>query len=307
MNFVQQLLRTCSNGHEAARARDLGDDASPVLPHFGNWKTESGKIGNLFEARVCVITAGDLPGTLEKVTDGRPGAEARPVLERPLEPMDERREKQRGVRDASRDDDLGAGREGVHDRRRTEVGVGGHERVAECADGLTCVLKNVRPASDLVDHVIAGDSRDLQPAQAEAPGDLPNQVRSGERIGRAHVRDNRDVLRVTRGKYAAHPFGQQRIEAGGRRSRSCLLRQRDRPFGQTFEDQIVEAAALGELHGRLDSIAGVAGAATDPDRFHSVSTPNRTANAELSHPFINRAYRAYSAYKSYKSYLKLEV
>ena len=45
--------------------------------------------------------------------------------------------------------------------------------------------------------------------------------------------------------------------------RLCLLRDGNRAFGQALEDQVVQVAAGGQLHGRLDAIAGIPRAGAD--------------------------------------------
>ena len=58
------------------------------------------------------------------------------------------------------------------------------------------------------------------------------------------------------------------IEARVRVAQPLQLGERDGALGQAFEHQIVEAAPLGQLDGRLDAIAGKARAGSDPDRLH---------------------------------------
>ena len=68
------------------------------------------------------------------------------------------------------------------------------------------------------------------------------------------------------GQHGVHALVEQRIESGVGVRRLRLLRQRDRPLGQALEDEDVEIAALDELDGRLDAVAGIAGAAADAQR-----------------------------------------
>jgi len=46
-----------------------------------------------------------------------------------------------------------------------------------------------------------------------------------------------------------------------------LLRQRNGPLAQAFEDEIIKRTARGEIDRRLDAIAGVTGANADPNGF----------------------------------------
>ncbi len=95
-------------------------------------------------------------------------------------------------------------------------------------------------------------------------------------------------LRGAGRQHRAHPLGEQRIVAGSRIVHPAELRQGDGALGQALEDEVVEPPVLGELHGRLDPIAGVAGAAADPDRRpHSGNTPKTIAAATISSDAAN--------------------
>src|SRR5262249_6541207 len=103
--------------------------------------------------------------------------------------------------------------------------------------------------------------------------------RRGMRVRGAHVGDDADAALPRFGQHGLHALVETRVES---RSSVCglrLLRQRDRPFRQTLEDEDVEIPALDQLDGPLDAIAGVSRSAADAKRAlgHSGNTPNSTA------------------------------
>ena len=69
---------------------------------------------------------------------------------------------------------------------------------------------------------------------------------------------------------------EHRVEPTRRILRASLLRQRDRPLGEALEDQVVEGPLRGQLHRRLDPVAGESGATANPHGFHRGKTPSRT-------------------------------
>ena len=67
------------------------------------------------------------------------------------------------------------------------------------------------------------------------------------------------------GQDGAHAPFEQRIEASRRIAAAGELRQRQRPFGEAFEEQEIQRAAVGKIFSGIDAITGEARAATDPD------------------------------------------
>jgi hypothetical protein len=105
--------------------------------------------------------------------------------------------------------------------------------------------------------------RDAKAVQAELAGDRRGLLRRCDRIRRAHVGDDADVLLRARAEDGAHARLEQRVEAGVGVAAPGLLRERDRPLGQALEHQHIERAVFGELDRGFDAVAGVAGAGTE--------------------------------------------
>src|SRR5690606_17535733 len=93
------------------------------------------------------------------------------------------------------------------------------------------------------------------------------------RTGGAHIRDDGHAALAAGGQERAHAIAEQGIESRLRIAKARQLRQADGPFGEALEDEIVDIAAVGELDGRFDPIARVAGPASDSDRLHDANTP----------------------------------
>jgi hypothetical protein len=72
------------------------------------------------------------------------------------------------------------------------------------------------------------------------------------------------------------PALEHRVEPTRRILGTSRLRQRDRPFGEALENQIVERPVRGEFHRRLDPVGGKPGTAANPHGLHRGNTPSRT-------------------------------
>ena len=111
---------------------------------------------------------------------------------------------------------------------------------------------------------------------------------------RAHVGDDGDASIGAGRQHSLHARLEQGVIAGVRVGRSGLLRQGDRSLGKTLEDEVVQIAPGGELHGRFDPIAREPRAAANANRLHSAKTPNSTAaivirtDARNSHGAVKR-------------------
>ena len=245
--------------------------AVPSAATSASGKAQAREIGDVLEAGIGEVAAGDLPGALQQVADDRAAPEPGPVLHRPAELVDLRRQEHRRIGRAAGDDDVGAARQRFHDGPGAEVGVGRDELVAERADRLAGLFEQVVATSHHLQHVVAGDGGDLDPAEAQRAGDLLDLLGGGERVGSTHVGDDPDALGAAGGQDRLHPLDEQGIVALRGIFQLRLLGERDGALGQAFEDQVIELALLGQLDRRLDPIAGEAGAGPDPDRFHRVA------------------------------------
>src|SRR5262249_50008612 len=127
--------------------------------------------------------------------------------------------------------------------------------------------------------VVSRDDRDCQGGNMVTLRDRLYPRRRGVRVRSAHVGDDADAALPRLGQYRLHTLVEARIESRASVRGLRLLRERDRPFRQTLEDEDVEIPALDQLDGRFDAIAGVSRSAPDPKRAptHSGNTPNSTA------------------------------
>ena len=241
--------------HAPARARDLGDHGRAVLADLADREAEPRQVRHVLEAGIGEVAAGDLAGALEQVADERSPAEPRPVVHRPAELVDERGEEERRVGHAAGDHDVGALRQGLDDRRGAEVGVGRDERSPRAATVRRSPRARSSPrrsSSSTSSPVTAATAGRAARARARSPDDRP---RAAERIGGAHVGEDRDAARAAGRQHGPHPL----LRAAGRSPRRVpallLLGERDRPLGQALEDQVVEPALLRQLDRRLDAVA----------------------------------------------------
>ena len=84
------------------------------------------------------------------------------------------------------------------------------------------------------------------------------------------------------------PVSQERIVAGLGAAHPGLLREGNGAFGQALEHEVVEVAACRELDRWIEPVARESRAATDPERFHSGNTPNRTHAKVITTEAANR-------------------
>jgi hypothetical protein len=152
-------------------------------------------------------------------------------------------------------------------------------------DGLARLGKTAESIAvgELAD-IVAGHDRNRESAHAQARGHASDAVRSGGRVGGAHIGDDRDAPPPGFGQDGFQTLLEQRIEPSVGIADLRLLRDRDGPLRQAFEDDDVEIAAFDELDGRLDAVAGIAGPAADAQRprAHRRKTPMSTAAAVIT-------------------------
>ena len=117
-----------------------------------------------------------------------------------------------------------------------------------------------------VEHVVAGHRGYLDVRMPSRAAMATIGLGRGERVRRAEVADE---LRA-----GAREHRQQRLDArreplvvaGARVAAAPQLRERDRALGEALEDQVVERAVRGEMHGRIEAVAGEPGAAAESQR-----------------------------------------
>ena len=86
------------------------------------------------------------------------------------------------------------------------------------------------------------------------------------RVGGAEVAHQPGLVAAERGGERADPAVEARVVAGRGVLQASLLAERDRPFGEALEHEVVELAVLDEVDGGADAVTGEAGAAADPKR-----------------------------------------
>ena len=214
-------------------------------------------------------TPGQLACALEEVTDGRPPPEPRPVVERPPELVDHRRQEQRRVRDSPRDHDVRIPGQRLHDTLGPEVHVGGDDGLPARRHRGPHLVEPSVGRDDRLAHVIARQDRDRQ-ARTKSARDPRGRLGCALGVRGPHVGDNPDPVPEARRQDGFESFGEQRVEALRRVAQPLLLREGDGAFRQTLEDEVLETALLGEFQGGLDAISRVAGAGPDPDGLHAV-------------------------------------
>ncbi len=124
MHLVEQLLLAGLCGHSTTGACDLGDDQRAVFADFADGKAEPRQVGNVLEAGIGEIAAGDLAGAFQQMSGDGSLAQQIPVIHRPAEGMDHRRQEQRGIGGAAGDDDVGACGKRFRHRPGAEIGIG---------------------------------------------------------------------------------------------------------------------------------------------------------------------------------------
>ena len=271
MHLVEQLLLAGLRRHRAAGARNLGDDEAAILADFADRKTEPRQIGHVLVAGIGKIAAGDLAGAFQQMPGDGALPEQIPVIHRPAEGMDHRRQKQRRIGRAAGDDDIGACCQRLRHRLGAEIGIGRQQAVAELLDGAVEFHDRQIAVLAGIEHVVADDGGDLQRRQPERFRDLGGLARGGFRIGRAHIGDDLDALGGAKRQHRAHPLLEQRIVAAVGVLHARLLRQRHRALAEAFEHQVLDVALFGEFDRGLDAIARIAGTGSYSNRSHIVS------------------------------------
>ena len=148
------------------------------------------EIGNVLEARVGEVAAGDLRAAFEQVPGHRGAAELVPVVLGPAVVRHRRPDRERGIGDAAGDDDLRARPQRIRDRLRALVHVRAHEARSRLAGRCS---REERPTA-LVGEIVALDDADPQAREAELARERVEPPRRGARIGGAEVADDRDAV-----------------------------------------------------------------------------------------------------------------
>ena len=250
VDLVEDLLLAGVHGERAAGSIELGEDGFAGFLDFREGKSEAGEIGNVFDAGIGEVSAGELAGALEEVAHrGSPG-ETIPVLERPAELVHDRCEEERRVGDAAGEDDIGLLAQALEQRFDAEVGIGGDDGFARI-EGEGCG----EAGGNAVEDIVPFDPGDAQAGETEAAGDGGGLRGGGARIGRAHIGDDAGAIPCAVRQDCFHALGEQGIEAGAAAAMAGQLGQSDGSLGEAFKDEVIEASVASEIHGGTDAIA----------------------------------------------------
>ena len=171
VHLVEQLVAQGVGRDAAAGAGRLPDGGAAVGRHIRDRVGEIPRMGECPPV-AGVVAAEALARALEQVPDHDARGQAVPVVPRPTVLVRERREEERRVGDAPGDDDVGALRERVGDRARTEVRGREHGRRGERVERFAGVEVRERFAVGVQriqarEEVVADDRRDGDAGDAE--------------------------------------------------------------------------------------------------------------------------------------------
>ena len=232
-------------------ALELGEDGFAGFLDFGEGESEGCEIGNIFDAGIGEVAAGELAGAFEQVADGGALAETIPVVERPAEFVDDGSEEQRWVGDAAGEDHIGLLAQALEQRFNAEIGIGGDERFARIeSEGFG------EAGGKTVENVVSFNPGDAQADDAEAAGDGGGFNGGGARIGRAHVGDDAGAIPGAVRQNRFYALAEHGIKAGAAAAVAGQLRQGDGSLGEAFKHEVVESAIAGEIDCGIDAIAG---------------------------------------------------
>ncbi len=264
-DFVQKLLGRRGARDAPAGVRDLAERRVAVGVDVGEREAQVRHVGNLLAAGVREVTAAELPRAFEQMTDGGAARESIDVVQGPAELVHQRCHEQRRIGDATREDDVGATRERGQHGFRAKVCIGRHDgterrqRHARLQRGRRRSSASSTSSPVTAATLMGSFSRRAMSTTASAAASgfaAPKLLTSLTR------------LRTSVGSSDSTRSCKSRVVAAGRIAPAAQLGQRDRALGKALEDQIVELAALGKIHGRIETIAREAGAAAESHSLH---------------------------------------
>ena len=228
--------------------------------YLGKWKADLMQRRHIDKAGVGNVATADLRRAFKQMTDQNALTHALPVVALPAEVVHQRCQEKRRVRHAPRDHDISARRECGQQRIRAQIGIGRYQPVMQTAHGLIRFQQRRIVRQHPGQHVVTRHDCYAQACQAQLTRDLQHGLASGNGVGRAHVGDKGSALPDARRQYGTHAFLQQQVVALLAVAQVPQLRQRNRAFGQAFEHQRIQLAALGQIPRRVDPVAGITGA-----------------------------------------------
>ena len=280
-HLVEELLADRVDADEPARPRMLGDGERAVGGGLDEGEAEVGEALHLLP--VGEVPTGALGAALDDVAGHDAGGEPVPVVGRPAELVDHRRQGHAGVGHPAGDDHVGAHLQRLHHRGGAEVDVGREHVGPLVGQGPAGVHVGQRLAGGLevveaVEDVVAEDDADPDPvANAELVGQLLDGRLARQGVHAAGVGDDLDAPLGAGGQHVA----QLGHEVGGvarlRFALALLLEDGHGHLGEVVHDEVVDRAPLHLAAGGGRVVSPEAAAVGDDDSVRGhVPFPSRS-------------------------------
>ena len=183
--------------------------------------------------------------------------------------VDQRRDRQRGVRGAAGDYDVGALAQRLHQRFGADIGIGCDQPRRFRVDAVVGLVHRQLVQRDAAADIVAADHGDAAVRQAEPQGQPRHQPRRGGGIGGAEIAEDGDAVRHAVAQHRLQQPLQHRLVAELRVAPAFQLRQGHGALAQRLEEQRRGQAAGDQAadhrDGRIDPVAGEAGAVADQE------------------------------------------
>ncbi len=156
MNLVKHLLDTGLHRDHPTRSRHLGDFKTAIGRDLRNWVAQIGQVRHILESRIRIISAGDLACAFHQMPYCGATAQCVPIICRPAEFVDERRQKQRRVGHPPCHNHIGTLFKRIDDRERADICVCRHDAVVGGRKQRVLVLQTRLAGAQVIKHVVAG-------------------------------------------------------------------------------------------------------------------------------------------------------
>ncbi len=277
VQFVQQLLLHRMLIDDAAGAFGLEDGAVAVGIDRRDRVAQLREAGHVLEAGVGIVAAANLRATFEQVASHRRAGQPCPVVGSPAVMRHCGADRERGVGDPSGDDDIGTAAQSLRDALGTEIDVGARDREPRVAFTKALAQRlGQQPVVLGAREVVATHYGQARLPCTEFTRQRQHALRGTARVGRAEVAYDADAAGQAVGQHRRQHLFKQRLIAGLGVGGARQLRQRERAFGQRFEDQhrrpAVREQRIDHRASGVGAVAGEAGGRTDPQGLlgHSV-------------------------------------
>ncbi len=264
VDLVEELLLHGRRRDAAAGTGKLGDDGATITADLGDREAAMSEVRDLLAAGIGEVAAGHLHAALEQVAHQRPGAEPRPVVRGPAEGRSARCQEKRRIGGPAAEDEIGAGGDRRQQRLDADIGVGADQPEAGLGDRAALPERGL--GCDPVRHLVARDPGDAQAVQPQLVRDAPCELGRGAWVGDAHVGEDAGAAGPAGGQHGPQPMGEEAVVAERWILQPVAVAEGHRALAQALEDEPVELAAPGEVHGRVQPVGGETGATADAQR-----------------------------------------